>query len=400
MLGNNISWLHIAVAAFIVAASSCADDKSEPANPVSPYPPSAGSTPATPPASPQGYTLGEQRHVFAFTAQNRYAYCPSAMVMPDGTTHIYFCGNPTPDVMVDNIYHISRSDDPSAAPPAISVLQPGEPHTWDSQHTCDPSVVKGQFRMGGHQYSYAMFYLGCSLQFYYNEVGVAFADTPHSRTWAKYPLQIVTKGWDTPGDLEYAPGALCWGTGQPSAVSLDKAGKVLLTYTLGNLYGTRLMACELDFSDMDSPSVSAPVTVTEQGLLNTAGTASDYICNADIAIAPQLDTLIMIRPVQPNPATYPAYINADLEICSIPLADFRTGKGTWLPLFRIAPSHTGYPRNHNACIERDEYGHLSTIDNISFYYTISEESPQVAPAQGQHAEWTYAIRKGEIARTP
>lgn len=394
----NISWLHTAAAVLIVGAmaSACTDDKSEPANLVNPYPPSSDKPVAE--TSPAGYTLGEQSTVFGFTAQNRYSYCPSALAMPNGSVEIYFCGNPTPDVMVDNVYHITSMPDGSHSS-AISVLQPGQPGTWDSHHTCDPAVIKGKFRMGGNEYTYAMFYLGCSLEYYYNEVGVAFSNSLDSRTWDKYPLQIVTKGWDTAGDLEYAPGAKCWGTGQPSAVSLDKAGKVLLTYTLGNLYGTRLMARELDFSNMDSPVISEAVTVPSQGLTSSTGNGTDYICNADIAIEPQTGQLVMIRPVQPHPATYPAFINATLEICTMPLADFRRGFGVWNPLYRIEPRHTGYPRNHNACLERDVYGHLADVENIRFYYTISEEEPDVAPRQGQFAEWSYTIRKGEIART-
>lgn len=393
---NNISWFKPAVAALIVvaAACSCDDDKSEPEILEDPYSPAQGGTGGI---SDAGYSLGLQSAVFGFTAQNRYAYCPSAMSMPDGSTEIYFCGNPVPDVMIDNIYHTTLTPDGNHTT-ARSVMQPGITGSWDSHHTCDPSVVKGTFSMDGHQYAYAMFYLGCSTEYYYNEVGVAFADTPDATAWIKYPFQIVTKGWDSPGDLEYAPGARCWGTGQPSAVSLDKKGKVLLTYTIGNLQGTRLMAREIDFSDMSHPVISSPVTISTQGLSNSSNSGSDIICNADIAIEPASGTMLMIRPVQPHADTYPSYISSIIEICSMPAEDFRTGIGRWKQLYRIGPEQTGYPRNHNAALHRDEYGYVANIDKIGFYYTTSREAPDVAPAEGKHAEWTYSIRRGSIER--
>lgn len=392
---NNISQLTlVAAATLIVAAATACSEKEEPAPYIDPYGPGGSENIQEPSAA--GYVIGSQATVFGFTAQNRYAYCPSTLLMPDGTTEMYFCGNPNPDVMIDNVYHITVATDLSHTP-AKSVLQPGEKGAWDDQHTCDPSVVKGVFRMGGHEYSYAMFYLGCCLQYYYNEVGVAFADDLNAAKWDKYPLQIVTKGWDAAGDLEYAPKAYCWGAGQPSAISLDKAGKVLLSYTSGTLSGTKLMVREVDFSDMDNPKISGAIVVSTSGLTDSKGATGDYICDADIALEPESQTLLMIRPVQPHPESYPAFINANLDILSIPLEDFRNGYGTWTQLFRITPQHTGYPRNHNACLERDAYGHTADTEKIRFYYTTSEESPDVAPQAGKFAEWTYTIRKGEIA---
>lgn len=395
MLKSNISWLAAAFVA-VTLVSACADDKSEPANPVSPYNPTE--KPSEQPSA-AGYTIGEISTVFGFTAQNRYSYCPSVLAHSDGSADIYFCGNPTREVMIDNVYHISTAADGSRSTER-SVLQPGAQGTWDSQHTCDPSVVKGAFKMDGHTYSYAMFYLGSPIEYYYNEVGVAFADTPDARQWVKYPRAIVNKSWDTEGDLPYAPGAYCWGTGQPSAISLDNAGKMLLTYTLGDLAGTRLMVSEVDFSDMAHPVISGPVQVSQRGLINSLGADSDYICDADIALEPESSTLVMIRPVQPHPDTYPAYINASLDVCTIPFDDFRRGTGTWKQLYRISPEKTGYPRNHNACISRDEYGRLSTLTDITLYFTTASQSPDVVPETGRHAEWTYTIRRATITHTP
>lgn len=122
------------------------------------------------------YELSDVVKVFGFDGQNRYAYCPSVMATDD-MTHMWFCGNPDENVFVDNIYHVTVASDGTVSAP-VSVLQPGGPGEWDSQHVCDPSVVRGEFAYDGHTYSYAMFYLGSSLECYYNEIGVALADDP------------------------------------------------------------------------------------------------------------------------------------------------------------------------------------------------------------------------------
>ena len=64
---------------------------------------------------------------------------------------------------------------------------------------------------------------------------------------------------------------------------------------------------------------------------------------------------------------------------------------------RIAPADTGFPRNHNACIARDEYGHLTDTENLRLFYTVSKASPDVAPAPNTHAEWTYDIYQARVS---
>lgn len=386
------NWFSLILLAHIIgsAVTSCGDGSDDPANTPGPGKPAAAT-----------YRITSKSRVFGFTTQNRYAYCPSVLELPDGSSHMFFCGNPIANVMTDNIYHLSIAPDASRTN-AKSVLLPGEAGSWDSQHTCDPSVIKGRFCYNGTEYTYAMFYLGSPEEHYYNEVGVAFANQADSDTWVKYPLPIVAKGWYGPDDQLLSGGAMSWGTGQPSAVSLDKEGKVLLTYTAGDMSGTRIMVAQADLSDMSdtsAPSVTILCTMPSAGLKNIAGTASDYTCNSDIAIDQESGTVVMVRPVQPHPLSYPAYINSQLELCRISLSDFKNGTGSWESLCRITPDDTGFPRNHNACIARDEYGHINGADNIDIYYTVALEEPEVAPEQGRHAEWTYDIWHASIRKS-
>ena len=378
-----------------ILLASCGGEGDEP----EPTPPPAPPVEPVEPVQPEGYKLTSKKRVFGFTTQARYAYCPSALELPDGTTSIFFCGNPQAGTMVDNIYNFTLNSDMTRSNP-VSVLQPGEAGTWDAQHTCDPSVVKGRFRFGGTDYSYAMFYLGCTVNHYYNEVGVAFANEPGAKQWAKYPEPIVRKTWSGDADQEYAPGQFSWGTGQPSAISLDKNGKLLLTYTAGDKDGTRILIRELDLSDMDNPVIGEPLTMATAGLMDLSGNNPDYSCNSDIALDTSGNAIVMVRPVQPHPSTYPAFINESLEIDRMPLDDFRRGTGKWEALFRLTPAETGYPRNHNACVSRDEYGHMSTSTELKVFYTVSKESPDVSPTPDNHAEWSYDIWQAIITDTP
>ena len=369
--------------------ASCAQGEGDSPEPVPP------TDPVTPGVS-EGYRFISKERIFGFTMQNRYAYCPSALVLADGSTSIFFCGNPVAGVMTDNIYHFTLSPGMERTPP-VSVLQPGAADRWDNQHTCDPSVIKGKFRFEGVDYTYAMFYLGCTVEHYFNEIGVAFSNDLNAREWVKYPLPLIRKTWDYDGDQTCGAG-LSWGVGQPSAISLDKGGRVLLSYTIGDIDGTRVVVCEADMADMAQMSIGTPLAISRAGLLNIGGTALDYTCNSDIALDVASNSIVMVRPVQPHPAEYPAYINEALEIDRIGLDAFRNGVGTWEPLIRITPADTGFPRNHNAAIARDEYGHLHDSDHLTLYYTVSKAAPDVAPAPDSHAEWTYDIWRAEIGK--
>lgn len=341
--------------------------------------------------------------IFGFDEQSRYAYAPSVVKEEDGTTHMYFCGNPEEELMVDHIYHIRINPDGTQTP-AKSVVQPGEPGEWDDHHICDPSVIAGEFQMGGKSYGYAMFYLTNQHGVYFNEIGMAFSNDLEADKWVKYPHRIVPKTWSHDGD-QLLPGASddpraggrSWGVGQPSAISLDEKSKVLLTYTIGDISGTRIAWVQLDLDNMDDYTPVAPTRMVEQGLMNMTFTAQDYTCNADFALDREENIIVMVRPVQPHPQTYPAYLNESLEVNHIPLDEFLSGNGKWGSLLRIAPYMTGYPRNHNAGLQRDLYGYLDKWNEPTVYYTVSSAEPDVRPESTHHAEWTYDIWKGKVS---
>ncbi len=310
---------------------------------------------------------GEPVDIFGFQPESRYAYCPSVIEAEDGSYHIFFCGNPQAGKMVDNIYHMEiKADGTKTAP--VSVLQPTA-GAWDSFHCCDPSVIRGQFKMDGEYYKYAMFYLGIDKgDCKGNEVGVAFSNDLNATSWVKYPKQVVA----FPDNRDVA-----WGVGQPSAFSLDRKGSVLLTYTKGETTGTGVQLCRLDMSDMSNLKAEDAKPVSSMGF-------NVSLHNCDFALDKENNKVVgVFSGTCPN--TYPSYIESYQSVAYMGLQSFLESKGTWTRLPDIDYSVTGFYRNHNACVSRDEYGYLKNYKTPTIFYTVSGTSSV--------AEWSYHIYK-------
>lgn len=347
------------------------------------------------PSTVEVVKMTEPEFVFGFAGQSRYSYCPSPLLQEDGSTYIYFCGNPNNMVMVDNIYMIRTFQD-AARTKEKSVLQPGRPGSWDDHHVCDPSVIEGCFKWGDEEFKYAMFFLSNSRNVYYNEIGVAFSNDLDADSWKKFPVQVVKKQWSGEGDQSLGGTMKSWGVGQPSAVSLDKKGKVLLTYTSGDVSGTRVVWRELDMSDVEHMKISEPVNMVDEGLKNLAEDGKDYTCNSEFAVNLDEDKIVMIRPVGPHSSTYPQHIENAVEIDWMNFSDFMNSRGEWKKIYRIGPEQTHFARNHNAALERNNFGHIKDWRNPTFYFTVSKGEPEAWPEGMHFAEWTYHIYKAKI----
>jgi len=341
------------------------------------------------------FNFGAIEKIFGFDGQNRYSYCPSVVKLDDGTIHMFYCGNPNPNVMVDNIYHLRINPDGSKTTEK-SVLQPGVSGSWDDHHTCDPSIIGGDFTMNGTNYKYALFYLSNKNGVYYNEIGVAFSSDLEADSWVKYPNQVVTKPWSEVGDQYYSVTGKSWGVGQPSAISLDHKGHVLLTYTVGDKYGSRIEWSELDMATMDTFSPVTTTKMVKTGLMNFSNTAAAVTCNSDFGLDVARNMMVMVRPLSSDNTIYPAYINEYQEVDCISFSDFANSTGSWRPMAKITPSLTNYARNHNAGIERNIYGEIGNWASPVIYYTVSKASPDVSNSYGKHAEWTYSIWRVKI----
>lgn len=141
------------------------------------------------------------------------------------------------------------------------------------------------------------------------------------------------------------------------------------------------------------------MTIVQSGLLAIDNQSRDYTCNSEFAINQDADKIVMIRPVQPMPNDYPAYLNSALEIDYMNLSDFMNQSGSWTPIYRIIPDDTGYPRNHNATLLRDNFGHLQDWEEPAFYFTVSKAAPDSTIFGSSHAEWTYHIWKSKVVKS-
>ncbi|MGH3502649.1 MAG: hypothetical protein ACRDQA_17420, partial [Nocardioidaceae bacterium] len=301
-----------------------------------------------------------------------YTYAPSVIASP-GRQLIWTCHNRQPYVIRDHIYlsqvvgHKVRRNTVALGPDAAD--------TWDSFHICDPSVVAGRFHYRGRPYRYALFFLGNDVNASANnQVGVAFSNSLYGG-WVRYPDPIVSY-----------PNTGAWGVGQPSAVSLDRAGRVLLFYTHGASDGTYGARRVLDLRDMSHPRIGPEAKVPTAGLTRTDG-KQDLLNNFDVAYDPSRARFYAIRAQHPNPTDNPRYIVSSVQLVSIPARAIWTGHGTWRAEGAITPGLTGLPRNHNAGLVRTLYGWLPSRHAVTVAFTSScaaSSCPSTGPLYTYH----------------
>lgn len=320
---------------------------------------------------------------------NYYNYCPSMFYEDENTLHVYYCSNKISGNITDYIcyrkgikvkgkwYWSEKS----------YVLAPTE-NTWDARHTCDPAVIKGEFAYNGETYNYLMAYLGCiTNNNMRNETGIAVAKKPEGPFIKVAEANPIAK---VPDDLT------TWGYGQPSLVSVDKKGEVLLFYTAGEHDGTREKVERWDLSNLNAPKMEYRKEVTRRGIYQLNSSMSGIISNADFAYDPKNNEFYMISDTHPWDTTHkPSNLPSASRVAKLVDVDngskvgdcFISGEGKWQYKFQIDSQISGYMRNHNCCFVRDEYGHLQSNEKIEIAYTISELDHLPL------CEWTYRLRR-------
>ena len=313
-----------------------------------------------------------------------YNYCPSVIELEDGTRYVYYCTNQDSYRVID--YVGCRKGTPNADGTYTwsaekVVFSPSE-NLWDSMHTCDPSVIKGAFTYDGTEYSYLMAYLGCtSTDNQENKVGLAVANSPEGPFIRVGTTPVVDFTKDSSSSV------FQWGVGQPSLVSIDKAGKVWLFYTRGDVNGTRTVVCECDFSNLNAPVIGSEVKLATTNLVELDGD-KDIINNADFAYDAEKNVFYSASDCHPNPSSEPNYISSHFRVTSFKGTDFK--KATWKYLATVGPEDTSYARNHNVGLVRDEYGHIPSRNYLTVYYTVSVE--------GSQSLWSYRLHDFNIVK--
>lgn len=319
-----------------------------------------------------------------------YNYCPSIFV-ENNEEHVYYCTNQEEGNVTDFVGYRKGSivGDTIQYSEMDLVLGHGELGSWDSRHACDPSVIKGEFYFHGEKYNYLMAYLGCvSSNVTLNETGIAVAKKPEG-PWVKCDFALDGTTKINPivpySDFDCDPNN--WGTGQPSLVSVDKKGKVLLFTTIGAKNGTFTNIRLYDFSNIDSyKKLQEKTKFTTDGVRQTyVGDA--FINNADFAYDMENRRVIMAKPRQyfgtdgKNPNfvadTIDLYYIDDTEFDTIGVGDVLfAGNNTgmsWKLIGSVNQSLTGFLRNHNTGLITDPYGHLYNHEKIGVAFTRSDE---------------------------
>ena len=322
-----------------------------------------------------GSSFTQNAQLCAPTKDGIYNYCPSVLEEADGTRYLYYCTNRESYKIIDYIgcRRGTRNADGSYTYGAETVVLAPTAGAWDAHHTCDPSVVRGDFTYKGQSYRYLMAYLGCtSYDNQDNEIGFAVANDP---------MGPFVKIADTPTIPYVREGdAWQWGVGQASLVSRDKGSRVYVFYTEGTATRTHEFVDEWDFADLENPVRLSHTDLATTGLTTRTG-GGDYIGNADFAYDADSNSFYMATDSHPYPSDEPNYITEYFRVAYFAGNDVTRVR--WNELEHIGPAETGFARNHNVGLVRDAYGWLPGGNSLTVYYT--------GAGKGANALWTYRL---------
>ncbi len=307
------------------------------------------------------------------SGRNHYNYCPSYIQTDEDTRYIFYCRNPKSGVIVDSIFwrKAVRNGDEWIWGPQYEALAKGT--GWESVHVCDPEVRKGEFDFNGHVYGWVMVYLGCDqLDNNHNQTGVAFADSIEG-PWVKW----------SGNPLIGFPGTGYWGTGQPSATSVDGKGQLLLFYTKGDAAGARVIRRHVDLSDMAAPDLGEEKILFKDGLTGKDGSFAVFH-NAGFAYDSGSDRFYVVRERHPYESLECNFISSEIEVAYTDGANVWNNSGVWKQDGLVNPDNTGKYRNHNPGLLTDPFGNLTGgKDDYTVVYSVSDP--------GQDYLWSYRI---------
>ena len=322
-----------------------------------------------------GSSFTQNAQLCAPTKDGIYNYCPSVLEEADGTRSLYYCTNRESYKIIDYIgcRRGTRNADGSYTYGAETVVLAPTAGAWDAHHTCDPSVVRGDFTYKGQSYRYLMAYLGCtSYDNQDNEIGFAVANDP---------MGPFVKIADTPTIPYVREGdAWQWGVGQASLVSRDKGSRVYVFYTEGTATRTHEFVDEWDFADLENPVRLSHTDLATTGLTTRTG-GGDYIGNADFAYDADSNSFYMATDSHPYPSDEPNYITEYFRVAYFAGNDVTRVR--WNELEHIGPAETGFARNHKVGLVRDASGWLPGGNSLTVYYTGADK--------GANALWTYRL---------
>ncbi len=325
----------------------------------------------------------------------KFNYCPAIITETDDAgrqvMHIWYCTNKDDGIIMDHIGYrtgVQQEDGKWLFSEETIVLAPTE-GTWDGRHTCDPAVIKGEFKLRGETYHYLMAYLGCTTEDYQkNETGLAVAKEIGG-PWVKVDNVNPIVPWYDDGDEATEQGkyedwqgtsSIYWGTGMPSLLSVDGKGEIILIYQ-STLRGTGVR--RMDLSDLENPVVKYTVSLSSSGITNSQG-QSCRIGIPDFAYDGETGRLYVVAVTnERNPADVTltrvnshcmvAYIDglSDMEAVS---AALQGRVYSWNMVGYVGPAETGWERNHNPGMVRDSYGCIPDSSQVGVVVATGHNS--------------------------
>lgn len=305
------------------------------------------------------YAEIDSPHGAVLFTNEQYDYAPS-IIREGSVQDIWWCGygtTPGTTFKSDVIYHRSYNFDTKLWSSISTVLWPTA-QSWDSRHTCDPSVIMGRFfnPENGSVYSYAMYYTATDdLNGRNNRIGVAFSN--NGKDWIKYSQPIIYPT-NSPTDS--------YGAGQAATYNGDGLSSIRIFYTdTTTPTGSRTITA----AATDGINFTQPVITTnssDSGLLLFTGNdyAFDYSTGYFYGV-------LEIKPFRATDRE-----SYQLGLFRIRSTDLKNGIGSWETLSLINSDNTGFDLNHNPGLLRDKYGNLTLwLPQIAVYFGAGANNP-------------------------
>lgn len=240
---------------------------------------------------------------------------------------------------------------------------------WDSAHIANPDVIKGTFGYNGETYSWLMAYQGNGTDAENNySIGLAAAKDPLGE-WVKIGNDAVIK-YDSAGY------GTAFGIGEPSLVSYDKAGKVYLFHTMGDMYTTGVYVAELDCTDLGAiKGASVSNAVTNFGLTDP-GAAVPTFSDTNFKLDETSGTLYCVRNY--STAAMAPVLPTAVQVIKMPMADLYAVNAEWEEvetqindLDLSTDTLDGWERVYSACIVGDGYGRVDGAEALELALTVT-----------------------------
>lgn len=317
----------------------------------------------------------------------RFSYAPSAIKNPGSDLlHIYTCHNLANDVFDDSIFYtqvVPQKTGNFTVKSTGSFFDGNRPADWNA---CDPTIVQGNYSYRGKDYDFAIFYTAMPLERFnvidkllspnlseYNEVRlVLFNSIRGEKTYYGSFFSFPRHPDDTSA----------YGFGQPSAINLDRKGKILLFYSYGRI-GKTVTEWQTKYRVLDISNLDSPVVGSEK-VLSSAGIAA--ITNGDFAIGANNRLYVITE----DPASFVNNVKVATGLrllsTSFDPSAFESGlqNASWTLEKSIQQSMTGESLNHNAGFIRNGFGYLDDLSNVGVILTGGDRN-------AREIAWTYSL---------